>query len=56
MLLAPDLTVLMKVQLPPLQQTPYTFTFHREGLFDFYCTVHQPEMSDQILVLPPAAP
>lgn len=56
MLVAPDLTVLMKVQLPPLQQTPYTFTFHHEGLFDFYCTMHQPEMSGQILVLPPAAP
>ncbi len=27
--------------------------FHREGLFDFRCAVHQPEMNGQILVLPP---
>ena len=56
MLIAPDLTVLMHVRLPPLRKTAYTFTFHREGLFDFYCTMHQPEMSGQILVLPAAAP
>ena len=54
MLVAPDLTVLMKVALPPLQKTAYVLTFHREGLFDFYCTFHQPAMSGQILVLPPA--
>jgi len=53
MLVAPDLTVLMKVTLPPLQKTSYVFTFHREGLFNFYCTMHQPAMSGQILVLPP---
>lgn len=56
MLVAPDLTVLMKVTLPPLRKTTYTLTFHREGLFDFYCTMHQPEMSGEILVLPPTAP
>jgi plastocyanin len=44
--------VLMHVLLPPLQETSYTFTFHREGLFTFYCTMHQPAMSGQILVLP----
>ena len=44
--------VLMKVLLPPLQETVYVFTFHQEGLFSFYCTMHQPEMSGQILVLP----
>ena len=44
--------VLMKVLLPPLQETAYVFTFHQEGLFSFYCTLHQPEMSGQILVLP----
>ncbi len=44
--------VLLKVLLPPLQETAYVFTFHQEGLFSFYCTVHQPEMSGQILVLP----
>lgn len=55
MLADPDLNVLMKVQLPALQKTPYVFTFHREGLFNFYCTMHQPAMSGQIMVLPPAA-
>ena len=53
MLADPDGNVLMKVSLPPLKKTTYVFTFHREGLFPFYCTVHQPEMSGQILVLPP---
>ena len=53
MLADPDLNVLMKVTLPPLQKTSYVFTFHREGLFDFYCTMHQPAMSGQIIVLPP---
>jgi plastocyanin len=52
MLVAPDATVLMKVLLPALQKTTYIFTFHDEGLFTFYCTMHQPEMSGQILVLP----
>jgi plastocyanin len=46
--------VLMHVNLPPVQETGYVFTFHRAGLFTFYCTLHQPEMSGQILVLPPA--
>ncbi|MBI3782103.1 MAG: cupredoxin domain-containing protein [Deltaproteobacteria bacterium] len=54
MLVDPDLNALMKVELPPLQKTSFTFSFHREGLFNFYCTMHQPEMSGQILVLPPA--
>ena len=54
MLADPDLNVLMKVKLPALQKTSYVFTFHREGLFNFYCTMHQPAMSGQILVLPPA--
>ena len=53
MLVDPDFNVLMKVTLPALQKTDYLFTFHREGLFSFYCTMHQPEMSGQILVLPP---
>ncbi len=51
MLVDPDLDVLMKVTLPPLRKTSYVFTFHHEGLFRFYCTMHQPEMSGQILVL-----
>lgn len=53
-LLGPDLTVLMYVKLPPLQKTSYVFTFHQEGEIDFKCLRHQPEMSGQIMVLPPA--
>lgn len=52
-LLGPDLKVLMYVKLPPLEKTSYIFTFHREGLIEFKCLRHQPEMSGQILVLPP---
>jgi plastocyanin len=53
MLVAPGFQVLMKVVLPPLEKTTYVFTFHEEGLFALYCTMHQPAMSGQILVLPP---
>ena len=53
MLVDPRWNVLMFVDLPPLTKTSYVFTFHEEGLFPFYCTMHQPEMSGQILVLPP---
>ncbi|HKV55466.1 MAG TPA: hypothetical protein VJN94_12585 [Candidatus Binataceae bacterium] len=53
-LLGPDLKVLMYEKLPPLQKTSWVFTFHREGEVDFKCLRHQPEMSGQILVLPPA--
>jgi plastocyanin len=52
MLVAPDSNVLMKVLLPALRKTTYILAFHEEGLFTFYCTMHQPEMSGQILVLP----
>jgi plastocyanin len=52
MLVGPDSNVLMKVLLPALRKTTFFFTFHEEGLFTFYCTLHQPEMSGQILVLP----
>jgi len=52
-LLGPDLTVLMYVKLPPLEKPSYIFTFHHEGAIDFKCLRHQPEMSGQILVLPP---
>lgn len=48
-----NLKVLMYMALPPLQKTSFIFTFHRQGLFDFKCLRHQPEMSGQILVLPP---
>jgi len=53
MMVAPGGDVLMNVKLPAMQKTTYRFTFHREGLFTFYCTMHQPEMNGQILVLPP---
>ena len=53
MLTAPDFTVLMHLTLAPLSKTSYVFTFHHDGIFTFYCTVHQPEMNGQILVLPP---
>ena len=52
MLVGPDGHVLMKALLPALRKTTYVFTFHDEGLFTFYCTMHQPEMTGQILVLP----
>ncbi|HEY2107848.1 MAG TPA: hypothetical protein VGH29_18770 [Candidatus Binataceae bacterium] len=54
-LLGPDLQILMFVDVPPLKKTSYIFTFHRDGLFDFKCLQHQPEMSGQIMVLPPVA-
>jgi plastocyanin len=54
-LLGPDSQILMFVDVPPLKKTSYIFTFHRDGLFDFKCLQHQPEMSGQIMVLPPIA-
>jgi plastocyanin len=48
--------VLTEIILPPVQETSYVFTFHEEGLFPFQCTIHQPGMSGQILVLPPEDP
>src|SRR5262249_61102833 len=53
MLTDPHGTVLMKVDLPSLTDTSYVFTFHRDGIFPFYCTMHQPAMSGQIIVLSP---
>jgi plastocyanin len=53
MLMDPHRNVLMKVMLPPLQETAFVFTFHTEGLFDFVCAMHRPAMNGQILVLPP---
>jgi plastocyanin len=52
-LLGPDLNVLMYEDLPPLKKTSWVFTFHKEGVFNFKCLQHQPEMGGQILVLPP---
>ena len=52
MLTAPDSSVLMHLKLMPLSKNSYVFTFYQEGIFNFYCAVHQPEMNGQILVLP----
>jgi len=42
--------VLMHLRLAPLSKTSYVFTFHRTGLFDIRCAMHQPEMNGQIEV------
>ncbi len=52
MLADPDLNVMMHVKLKPLSKNSWTFNFHKEGVFPFFCAVHQPEMNGQILVLP----
>jgi plastocyanin len=52
MLSDPDGSVLMRSELPPLTDTSYVLTFHREGIFPFYCTMHQPAMNGQVIVLP----
>jgi plastocyanin len=54
MLMDSRLEVMMKVMLPMLRKTSYIFTFHQDGLFNFVCTMHQPAMNGQILVVPPA--
>lgn len=53
MLLDPAGDVMMHQRLLPLSRNAWTFTFHKEGIFDFMCAAHQPEMTGQILVLPP---
>lgn len=53
MLADPAGQVLMKLILPELKKTQITLTFHKEGLYTFYRTMHQPEMSGQIYVLGP---
>ncbi|HEU5069466.1 MAG TPA: hypothetical protein VFV96_03525 [Verrucomicrobiae bacterium] len=55
MLIDPHGKVLLSQLLPPLKETSYIFTFHEEGLFNLVCAMHQPAMSAQVLVLPPAA-
>jgi plastocyanin len=55
MLASPDSRVLMHLKLLPITKTSYVFTFHEEGIFSFYCALHQPEMNGQILVLPARA-
>jgi hypothetical protein len=53
MLASPTGQVLMKMALPELKKSAVTLTFHKEGLYTFYCTMHQPEMTGQIYVIPP---
>lgn len=50
MLTDPANRVLVQTKLPPLSKTTFVMTFHDEGVFPFYCTVHQPAMSGQIIV------
>ncbi len=54
MLLDSHNRVVAQFKLPPLGKTSRLFTFHRQGLYRFYCTLHRPEMSGQITVLPAA--
>jgi plastocyanin len=53
MLTDPRDKVLVKTELAPLSKTVFVMTFHEEGLFPFYCAMHQPAMSGQILVISP---
>ena len=50
MLTDPSNNVLLQTKLAPLSKTTYVMTFHDAGLFPFYCTMHQPAMSGQVLV------
>src|ERR1041385_8898253 len=52
MLLDQQNHVVTQYKLPPLSKTSRLFTFYRQGLYRYYCTMHQPEMSGQITVVP----
>ena len=54
MLLNDHNSVLSQFKLPPLKKTAVVFTFHRDGIYRFVCTMHQPEMAGAITVAPPA--
>jgi plastocyanin len=54
MLLNDRNTVLTQFKLPPLKKTTVVFTFHRDGVYRFVCTMHQPEMAGVMTVVPPA--
>jgi plastocyanin len=45
--------VLTQFKLPPLKKTTRVFTFHRDGLYRFVCTMHKPEMAGAVVVVPP---
>ena len=53
MLLDDQNRVVLQTTLPALKKVTYVMTFHREGVFPFFCKAHQPEMSGQVLVFPP---
>ena len=53
MLMDPQRAVIMQVLLAKYKKTSYVFTFHRQGVFDFTCSVHLPGMNGQIMVVPP---
>jgi plastocyanin len=50
LIVAPDQTVLMHWSLAPLSKTPFTYTFHKQGIYSVICALHRPEMTAQILV------
>jgi plastocyanin len=53
MLTDPKNRVLLQTKFAPLSKTTYVMTFHDEGVYPFYCTMHQPAMSGQIIVTEP---
>ncbi|HSP35028.1 MAG TPA: hypothetical protein VLU46_11980 [Thermoanaerobaculia bacterium] len=52
MLTDPQNKVLVQTKLPPLSKTSFVMSFHDSGVYPYYCTVHQPAMSGQIVVQP----
>jgi plastocyanin len=53
MLTDPQNHVLLKTKFAAMSKTTFVMTFHDEGVFPFYCTMHQPAMSGQIIVTAP---
>ena len=53
MLTDPRNHVLLQTKFAPLSKTTFVMTFHDEGVYPFYCTMHQPAMSGQIIVTAP---
>jgi plastocyanin len=53
MLTDPKNHVLLQTKFAPLTKTTFVMTFHEEGVYPFYCTMHQPAMSGQIIVTAP---
>jgi len=56
MLTDPKNKVLLQTKFAPLSKTTFVMTFHDEGVFPFYCVMHQPAMSGQIVVAAPDSP